>query len=130
MPLFGGGGDKREEARAKMAAFYARRLQWTAEWRAGRSTFVDRVSIDTLGQDSQREAYQRLEEYVAAVGLRPEDTYVVNIEHPINTDYTRISTLGIVYRDRAEYAAGRERYWAEHPERAAEPLDPSITMVP
>lgn len=51
--------------------------------------------------------------YLAIVGIRPEDTFAV---WPTNIgDSGAIFELTIAYRDRPEYASGRERYaaWRE-----------------
>jgi hypothetical protein len=45
--------------------------------------------------------------YIGHVGLRPEDVY--GIYAPIRGRIQQ--SLTVIYRDRPEYAAGRERYW-------------------
>ena len=53
--------------------------------------------------------------YIAALGLRPEDVYgiVPQTWGPGGADQNGIFFYSVIYRDRPEYAAGRQR-WAEH----------------
>lgn len=123
MPLFGGG---QEEAQAKLAALYASRAEWMTTWRAGlrSAAFVERIGVASTGQDTRLEAYAQLDAYVAELGLRPEDTFGIALEQDEVNDFNRVVAVAVVYRDSAEYAAARDRFWSARPELQPPPLDP------
>jgi hypothetical protein len=130
MPLFGGGGDDKKDKRAerdaeqaaKWDAYYGKKLAWAQEWGAAGNPFVERISCrpQTLWQ-----AYGLLREYVAALGLLPEDTYGVHLEAHNSVS---IEHVVLLYRDRPEYAQRRPDFWARHRDLAPEVIDPSVNI--
>ena len=104
-----------ERSRANQAPIAAADAERAAAWSelgAPAGIVVDRV----YASDSTEDAFAAFAQYAGAIGLRPEDTYGLQVESGDSYDYVPRAMI-VVYRDTPEYAARRRAFHDDHPER-------------